>query len=97
MLGVKILLNTEATMGEHRGHAPRLCHLLRGRLTLRAPPSRASKTPSTPCRRYTHPDEVQGKKIIIGGGATGCESGYFFASEWGAQVDILEMRDDVCK
>ena len=38
-----------------------------------------------------------GKIIIIGGGAIGCESGYFFASEWGAQVDILEMRDDVCK
>ena len=47
---------------------------------------------------YTHPEEIKGKKIvIIGGGAIGCESGYFFASEWGAQVDILEMRDDVCK
>ena len=47
---------------------------------------------------YTHPDEVKGKKVvIIGGGAIGCESGYFFASQWGAQVDILEMRDDVCK
>ncbi len=46
---------------------------------------------------YTHPDEIKGKKvIIIGGGAIGCESGYFFASEWGSQVDILEMRDDVC-
>ena len=47
---------------------------------------------------YTHPEEIKGKKIvIIGGGAIGCESGYFFASEWGAKVDILEMRDDVCK
>ncbi len=45
---------------------------------------------------YTHPDEVKGKKIIIGGGAYRLRAGYFFASEWGAQVDILEMRDDVC-
>ena len=45
---------------------------------------------------YTHPDEIKGKRIIIiGGGAIGCESGYFFASEWGAHVDILEMRSDV--
>jgi 2,4-dienoyl-CoA reductase-like NADH-dependent reductase (Old Yellow Enzyme family)/thioredoxin reductase len=45
---------------------------------------------------YTHPEEVKGKKVIvIGGGAIGCESGYFFASEWGAQVDVLEMRADV--
>ena len=47
---------------------------------------------------YTHPDEVKGKKVaIIGGGAIGCESGYFFASEWGAQVDIFEARDEMCK
>lgn len=35
--------------------------------------------------------------IIIGGGAIGCESGYFFADECGAKVTILEMRDDICK
>ena len=35
--------------------------------------------------------------IIIGGGAIGCESGYFFASECGAKVQILEMRDAMCK
>lgn len=47
---------------------------------------------------YKHPEEVKGRRVvIIGGGAIGCESGYFFASEWGAKVDILEMRDDVCK
>lgn len=43
---------------------------------------------------YLMPEEVKGKKlIIIGGGAIGCESGYFFASEWGCKVDIMEMRD----
>nr|WP_298054969.1 FAD-dependent oxidoreductase [uncultured Lachnoanaerobaculum sp.] len=47
---------------------------------------------------YLKPDEIKGKKvIIIGGGAIGCESGYFFASEWGCKVDILEMRDRMAK
>jgi pyruvate/2-oxoglutarate dehydrogenase complex dihydrolipoamide dehydrogenase (E3) component len=41
---------------------------------------------------------LNGKKVvIIGGGAIGCESGYFFASECGAKVQILEMRDEMCK
>lgn len=45
---------------------------------------------------YAHADEVKNKKIvIIGGGAIGCESGYFFAGKWGAKVSILEMRQDV--
>lgn len=40
---------------------------------------------------------IKGKKvIIIGGGAIGCESGYFFADECGAKVHILEMRKDLC-
>lgn len=47
---------------------------------------------------YLSPDYIKGKKIImIGGGAIGCESGYFFASEWGCKVDILEMRDQMAK
>ena len=47
---------------------------------------------------YEDLEAIKGKKlVIIGGGAIGCESGYFFASECGAQVEILEMRDDVCK
>jgi pyruvate/2-oxoglutarate dehydrogenase complex dihydrolipoamide dehydrogenase (E3) component len=47
---------------------------------------------------YTHIEDLKGKKVvIIGGGAIGCESGYFFASECGAKVQILEMRDQMCK
>ena len=39
-----------------------------------------------------------GKKVVlIGGGAIGCESGFFFAEQCGSQVHILEMRDDICK
>ena len=46
---------------------------------------------------YQNPSEIKGKRvIIIGGGSIGCESGYFFADEWGAQVTILEARDDLC-
>lgn len=37
------------------------------------------------------------KTVLIGGGAIGCESGYFFAEQSGTQVHILEMRDDICK
>jgi len=37
------------------------------------------------------------KVIMIGGGAIGCESGYFFADECGANVHVLEMRDELCK
>ncbi len=40
---------------------------------------------------------VLGKKcIMIGGGAIGCESGYFFADHCGTQVHILEMRENIC-
>ena len=49
---------------------------------------------------YAYEDlaDIKGRKIVlIGGGAIGCESGYFFASECGAQVEILEMRDAMCK
>ena len=47
---------------------------------------------------YEDLEGIKGKKIVlIGGGAIGCESGYFFASECGAQVEILEMRDAMCK
>ena len=29
------------------------------------------------------------RRLVVGGGTIGWESGYFFASEWGAKVDIL--------
>ena len=36
------------------------------------------------------------KAVIVGGGAIGCESGYFFADQWGVEIKILEMREDIC-
>ena len=47
---------------------------------------------------YRNINKLRDKKVvIIGGGAIGCESGYFFASECGAKVQILEMRDEMAK
>lgn len=46
---------------------------------------------------YSNPSEIRGKRVvIIGGGSIGCETGYFFADEWNAQVTILEARKDIC-
>ena len=46
---------------------------------------------------YQNPSEIKGKQVvIIGGGSIGCETGYFFADEWNAQVTILEARNDLC-
>ena len=47
---------------------------------------------------YEDLDALRGRRIVlIGGGAIGCESGYFFAETCEAQVEILEMRDALCK
>ena len=95
--GVKILLNTEATKESIEAMHPDYVICSVGAHPF-VPPIKGIENAEHALYAYTHPDEVKGKKIIIiGGGAIGCESGYFFASEWGAQVDILEMRDDVCK
>jgi len=45
---------------------------------------------------YDDLSRLSGKVVIIGGGAIGCESGYFFAEHNGVAVHILEMRDDIC-
>jgi pyruvate/2-oxoglutarate dehydrogenase complex dihydrolipoamide dehydrogenase (E3) component len=37
------------------------------------------------------------KVVIIGGGAIGCESGYFFADDCKAKFHIIEMREELCK
>lgn len=46
---------------------------------------------------YKDMSKVGKKAVLIGGGAIGCESGYFFADHLGAHIHILEMRDDICK
>ncbi len=94
--GVDIRLNTQATREMVAEMNPDAVICAVGSHPF-VPPTPGIEKAQHALYAYTHPDEVKGKKIvIIGGGAIGCESGYFFASEWGAQVDILEMRDDVC-
>lgn len=94
--GVEVRLNTEATRELVESMHPDAVICAVGAHPF-VPPIIGIDKAQHALYAYTHPDEVKGKHIvIIGGGAIGCESGYFFASEWGAKVDILEMRDDVC-
>lgn len=46
---------------------------------------------------YKDLSQLSKKVVLIGGGAIGCESGFFFAEQCGSHVHILEMRDDICK
>ncbi len=94
--GVEVRLNTEATRELVESMHPDAVICAVGAHPF-VPPIAGIDKAQHALYAYTHPDEVKGKRVvIIGGGAIGCESGYFFASEWGAKVDILEMRDDVC-
>ena len=94
--GVDVRLNTEATREMVEAMQPDAVICAVGAHPF-VPPTPGIEHAQHALYAYTHPDEVKGKHVvIIGGGAIGCESGYFFANEWGAKVDILEMRDDVC-
>ena len=80
--GVKILLNTEATKESIEAMHPDYVICSVGAHPF-VPPIKGIENAEHALYAYTHPDEIKGKKIIIiGGGAIGCESGYFFASEW---------------
>ena len=47
---------------------------------------------------YLELDSLKGKRVvIIGGGAIGCEAGYFFAEHCGARVTILEAGKALCR
>jgi 2,4-dienoyl-CoA reductase-like NADH-dependent reductase (Old Yellow Enzyme family)/thioredoxin reductase len=47
---------------------------------------------------YKDIDLVKDKKVImIGGGAIGCETGYFYVDEYNSKMTILEIRDDILK
>ena len=94
---IDVLLGVEATKEMLEGLKPEAVICAVGSHPF-VPPLKGVEKAEHALYAYTHPDEIKNKKIvIIGGGAIGCESGYFFASEWGADVTILEMRDDICK
>jgi 2,4-dienoyl-CoA reductase-like NADH-dependent reductase (Old Yellow Enzyme family)/NADPH-dependent 2,4-dienoyl-CoA reductase/sulfur reductase-like enzyme len=95
--GVDIRLNTEATKELLEEMKPDAVICAVGSHPF-VPPIKGIEQAHHTLYAYTHKDEVAGKKvIIIGGGAIGCESGFFFADEWGADVEILEARDEMCK
>lgn len=45
---------------------------------------------------YAHPEQVKGEVVVIGGGATGIETGIFLADE-GHHVSVIEMSDQIAK
>jgi pyruvate/2-oxoglutarate dehydrogenase complex dihydrolipoamide dehydrogenase (E3) component len=95
--GVKILLNTEATREMVESFAPDAVICAVGSHPF-VPPIKGVEYATHAVEAYKDIDQLKGKKVvIIGGGAIGCESGYFFASECGATVQILEARDEMCK
>ena len=94
-LGVDVRLNTEAT--------PELVRELNPDAVICAIGSHPFVVPIPGIEKAHHALDVYrdpailGKKcVLIGGGAIGCESGYFFAEEYGCRVHILEMRGDMC-
>ena len=95
--GVKIMLNTEATRELLESfHADAVICAVGSHPFV--PPIPGVEHAEHAVEAYKDIEKLKGKKVvIIGGGAIGCESGYFFASECGAKVQILEMRDAMCK
>ncbi len=95
--GVKILLNTQATKEMIQSMAPDAVICAVGSHPF-VPPIKGVELAAHAVEAYKDIQQLKGKKVvIIGGGAIGCESGYFFASQCGAKVQILEMRDEMCK
>jgi thioredoxin reductase len=95
--GVKVMLNTEATREMIASLAPDAVICAVGSHPF-VPPIPGVEHAKHAVEAYKNIEQLRGKKVvIIGGGAIGCESGYFFASECGAKVQILEMRDEMAK
>lgn len=95
--GVQIMLNTEATRELLESMKPDAVICAVGSHPF-VPPIPGVEYAKHAVEAYKDIEALRGKKvIIIGGGAIGCESGYFFATECGATVQILEMRDEMCK
>jgi len=95
--GVNIMLNTEATKEMLEEMQPDAVICAVGSHPF-VPPIPGVENASHALEAYKDISKLKGKKVvIIGGGAIGCESGYFFASECGAAVQILEMRDEMAK
>ena len=94
--GVKLLLNTEATKEMIESMRPDAVICAVGSHP-NVPPIKGIFRALHALDIYKDPSRLGKKAVIIGGGAIGCESGYFFADKYDTEVHILEMRDDICK
>ena len=95
--GVDIRLNTEVTREMLEEMKPDHVICAVGSHPF-VPPIKGIENAKHALYAYEDLEALKGKKVvIIGGGAIGCESGYFFADACGAKVQILEMRDEMCK
>ena len=95
--GVEVCLNTTATKEFIEDFKPDAVICAVGAHPF-VPPIPGIEHAQYAVEAYKDLDALNGKNVvIIGGGAIGCESGYFFATECGAKVTILEAKDALCK
>ena len=93
--GVKVMLNTEATPEMIRSFNPDAVILAIGSHPFVVPIQGIEKAYHA-LDIYKKPELLGKKAVLIGGGAIGCESGYYFADAYGCKIHILEMRGDMC-
>ncbi|MFC0903290.1 FAD-dependent oxidoreductase [Clostridium sp. MT-14] len=95
-VGVNIMLNTTVTPKLIEGMKPDAAICAVGSHPF-IPPIKGIENATHAIEIYKNLSLLDKKVVLIGGGAIGCESGFFFAEHCGCHVHILEMRDDVCK
>lgn len=95
-VGVNIMLNTCVTPELMKTMNPDAVICAVGANPF-APPIKGIEKATHAVEIYKDLSQLGKKAVLIGGGAIGCETGFFFAEQCGSQVHILEMRDDVCK
>ncbi len=94
-LGVRIMLNTEATPEMIRSMHPDAVICAIGSHPFVVPIKGIEKAHHA-LDIYKNPVLLGKKAVLIGGGAIGCESGYYFAKAYNCHIHILEMRGDMC-
>ncbi|GAU75602.1 NAD(P)/FAD-dependent oxidoreductase [Fusibacter sp. 3D3] len=95
--GVNIHLGTEATMAFADELKPDVVICAVGAQPF-TPPIKGIEHATYAVAVYKNPESYFNKKVvIIGGGAIGCETGYFLADIHNTKVKILEARDDISK
>jgi len=93
--GISIVLNTEATKEFIEQESPDAVICSVGSHAF-IPPIKGIEYAVHAVDIYKDMAALGKKVIMIGGGAIGCETGYFFADK-GHSVKILEMRGDLCQ